>query len=106
MAEPVSNSRTPRILVPAPADERHTHLAWPKVAKTSDGTIVLAYSTGQFYGDHDGGCPAVSVSTDEGATFTSPPILSELGQGEPYTACGNLAIGVTKYKVVVLMAMA
>jgi hypothetical protein len=106
MAEPVSNSGSPRILIPAPADERHAHLAWPKVAKTSDGTIILAYSAGQFHGDHGGGCPAVSVSTDEGATFTPPSILSEFGQGEPYTACGNLAIGVTKENVVVIMAMA
>lgn len=96
----------PRILVSAPSDSRHAHLAWPKLAVTSKGKLILAYSAAQFHGPHGGGCPAVSVSADEGITFSEPQILAKFGNGDTYTHCGNLAIGVTTDDVVILMAMA
>jgi hypothetical protein len=48
----------------------------------------------------------VSVSTDNGTTFGEPQILTEFSDADTYTNCGNLAIGVTKEDVVVLIAMA
>ena len=103
---PTSPLGTPRILVPAPDNERHAHLAWPKLAITSKNDLILAYSAGQSHGPHGAGCPAVSILSDGGATFSEPQILAEFAGGETYTHCGNLAIGVTKNDAVILMAMA
>lgn len=106
MPEPTSPLGTPRVLVPPPEGERHAHLAWPKLAVTSKGDLVLASCAARFHGTHGEGCPAVSVSTDGGDTFSSPQILATFGDGGTYTHCGNLAIGVTADDVVVLLAMA
>ena len=105
MPDPTSPHGSPRILVPAPADPRHAHLGWPKLAVTSKGEYILAYSAGEFHGAHGAGCPAVSISSD-GATFSAPSIIAEFGSGGNYTHCGNLAIGVTKDDAIILMAMA
>ena len=105
MPDPISPLGTPRILVPAPADARHAHLGWPKLAVTSKGDYVLAYSAAQFHGAGGGGCPAVSTSSD-GEAFTDPLILAEFDNGTKYTHCGNLAIGVTSDDTIFLMAMA
>lgn len=96
----------PRVVVAAPAEARYAHLSWPKIARAPDGTLVLAYVAGIFHGTHGGGCPAVSLSTDRGRTFTPPRILMEFGPGQKYTACGNVALGVADDGAVVLLAMA
>ena len=97
---------TARIAVEAPRDKRFAHLSWPKVVRRDDGTIVLAYIAGVFHGDHGGGSPAVSVSTDEGKTFTSPQVLRRFGPEEDYTQSGNLALGIAPDGAFVLLAMA
>jgi len=76
------------------------------MAVTSAGTIILAYSSGEFHGAHGSGCPAVSVSSDDGDSFSEPSILQEFAPGQTYTHCGNLALGVTNDDVIILMAMA
>ena len=106
MPGPTSPLGTPRILVAAPQDPRHAHLAWPKLAITAKYDLILAYSAGQSHGAHGAGCPAVSISSDAGKTFSDPQILTTFAGGETYTHCGNLAIGVTEGNAVVLMAMA
>jgi hypothetical protein len=105
MPDPTSPLGTPRVLIPAPADPRHAHLGWPKIAVTSKGEYVLAYSAAQFHGAHGGGCPAVSTSSD-GITFNDPQILETFDNSSTYTHCGNLAIGVTKDDAIIVMAMA
>ncbi len=96
----------PRLLVPAPEDAAITHLSWPKIVETPDGTLVLAYSAGR--GHNVGGSgPAVSVSTDGGASFSSPHLLAYFPDEDPrYRDCGNLALGVADDGSVVLLAMA
>lgn len=96
----------PRVIVPAPADPAVAHLAWPKVARAPDGTLVVAYVAGRFHGTHGGGCPAVSVSADGGKTFTPPHVLKRYGPGEAYTSGGNVALGVAADGAVVLLSMA
>jgi hypothetical protein len=94
-----------RIAVPAPSEPRFAHLAWPKVIRAKDGTIVLGYLAGTFHGAHGGKSPAVSLSTDQGKTFTPPHILRAFTPGEDYTSSGNLAIGLAEDGAVVLLAM-
>ncbi len=96
----------PRVIVPAPSDPAVAHLSWPKVVRTADGTLVVAYVAGRFHGTHGGGCPAVSVSTDGGKTFTPPHVLKRYGPGEKYTSGGNVALGVAGDGAVVLLSMA
>ena len=96
----------PRLLVPAPADERCAHLSWPKVARASDGTLVLAYVAGRFHGVHGEGCPAVSLSDDGGCTFTPPHVLKHFDAGTRCTAAGNLALGVAEDGALVILSMA
>jgi hypothetical protein len=96
----------PRIVVPAPENPRFAHLAWPKIVKANDGALVLAYSAGRFHGNGGEGCPAVSISTDEGQTFTSPKILREFDQTTRYDNSANSALGVAEDGAVVLLAMA
>ncbi|MCO6048074.1 glycoside hydrolase [Aeoliella sp. ICT_H6.2] len=96
----------PRVLVAAPHDSSIRHLSWPKVVRTPDGTLVAAFIAGSFHGSHGGGCPAVSVSTDEGQTFTAPHILKRYRDGDEYTSAGNVALGVADDGAVVLLSMA
>ncbi len=96
----------PRIIVPAPKDERLAHLAWPKVVVSSEGTIVVGYIAGRFHGNHGEGCPAVSVSADGGKSFTRPHVLKRYGAEDAYTSAGNLAMGLAGDGTVVLLSMA
>lgn len=94
----------PRILVAAADDARFAHLAWPKLARAADGTLILAYSAGVSH--YAKGSPAVSISTDNGETFTGPHVLFECDDGRPFYHCGNLAVGVAGDGAVLLLAMA
>lgn len=96
----------PRVIVAAPENPRFAHLSWPKVVRTKEGTLVVAYVAGRFHGTHGEGCPAVSTSTDGGKTFTPPKILKEYGPKDTYTSGGNVALGVADDGAVVLLSMA
>ena len=95
-----------RIVVAAPGDERHAHLAWPKLVRTRDGALVVAYSAGRFHGNHGEGCPAVSVSTDDGNTFSPPRILKNFDASMDLDNSANTALGVAEDGALVLLAMA
>lgn len=95
-----------RVVVEPPDDPRFAHLSWNKALRTPKGTIVLAYIAGTFHGDHGGGCPAVSRSTDGGQTFTPPKILRQFGPGQDYSHSGNVALGIAEDGALVLLAMA
>jgi hypothetical protein len=97
---------SPRVVVPAPEDPRYAHLAWPKLVKTRDGTLVAAYSAGRFHGNGGEGCPAVSVSRDKGRTFTRPKILRRFDRDDRYDNSANTALGLADDGAVVLLAMA
>jgi hypothetical protein len=94
-----------RIAVAPPEGPRFAHLAWPKAIRAKDGTIILAYLAGTFHGDGGGKSPAISLSTDNGRTFTPPNVLRAFSPGEDYTSSGNLAIGLADDGAVVLLAM-
>jgi len=95
-----------RIAVNAPEDTRISHLSWPKVIKTPDGTILLAYSAGE--GHNIGGSgPAISRSLDGGKTFSPPQLLMRFPDDDPrYLDCGNLALGLANDGSILLLAMA
>lgn len=104
MAQPIAGDYgAPRVVVPAPTDARFAHLAWPKVVKANDGTLVLAYVAGRAH--TVAGCPAVSRSVDGGRTFTAPHVLREFSDKAEYAHCGNVALGVAGDGGVVLLAM-
>jgi len=103
-AEPAAGDfGQPRVIV-SPSDDRLPHLAWPKIVKTRDGTLVLGYVAARTR--TAGGCPAVSLSHDGGRTFTKPHLLAEFGEGKEYLHSGNLAIGVAGDGAIVVLAMA
>jgi hypothetical protein len=85
------NGDTVRIAVSPAGNPRFAHLAWPKAVRTADGTIILGYQAGTHHGNES--CPAVSISTDGGKTFTAPQILREFGKGKDYENSGNMALG-------------
>lgn len=91
-----------RVAVGPLDNERFRHLAWPKAVRTAEGTIVLGYQIGTHHGD--GSCPAVSISTDEGKTFSKPHILREFGPGTEYTNSGNMAIGLAHDGAVIILS--
>lgn len=95
---------TVRIAIPAPKNPRFAHLAWPKVVRAADGTIVVGYLAGAYHGGT--GCPAVSISTDQGKTFSEPQILREFGEGKDYFNSGNLGLAVADDGSIALLAMA
>lgn len=95
-----------RIAVAPVTVPRFAHLSWVKAIRTRSGTIVLTYIAGTFHGNHGGGSPAVSRSTDGGATFDAPRVLREFGPGLDYTQSGNLALGAATDGALVLLAMA
>ena len=106
LAEPLEGDfGRPRLLVPAPKDARFAHLSWPKVATCLDGTLVVACSAGRFHVSGGEGCPAVSISTDGGETFSAPHIVGKFTRGDECDHCGNLALGVAEDGSVVLLAM-
>ena len=94
-----------RIVVPAPENERFAHLSWPKIVTAPDGTLVTAYIAGRKHVNGDG-CPAVSVSTDNGKTFSKPKILRKFDSTKRYQHGANLALGVADDGAIVLMVMA
>lgn len=96
------NGDVVRIAVEPPTNRRFEHLAWPKAVQTADGTIVLGYLAGTHHGDES--CPAVSVSTDGGKTFSAPNVLREFGPGKDYTNSGNMALGLAHDGSVLLLA--
>ena len=91
-----------RIAVQPSDNPRFAHLAWPKAVRTADGTIVLGYQIGTHHGD--GSCPAVSLSTDDGKTFSAPHVLREFGPGMEYTNSGNMAIGLAHDGAVIILS--
>ena len=95
-----------RIIVEAPKNPRFAHLAWPKIVKTRDGTLVLAYSAGRYHASGGEGCPAVSISKDKGMTWSPPKILREFDQSMLLNNSANTALGVADDGSVVLLAMA
>ncbi len=95
----------PRIVVPAAEEERFAHLSWPKIVTAPDGTLVTAYIAGRKHVNGDG-CPAISISTDQGKTFSKPRILREFDNTKPYQHGANLALGVADDGAVVLLVMA
>jgi len=95
-----------RVAVPPIDDDRHIHLSWPKAIQTSDGTIILAYLAGRFHGTHGEHSPAVSISKDNGKTFSKPHILREFSAETAYTESGNLAMGIAEDGAVIILAMA
>lgn len=97
-----SDGGTVRVAVAPPAGERFPHLAWPKAVRTPDGTIVLGYQIGTHHGDNS--CPAVSLSTDDGKTFSAPHVLKEFNPGMEYTNSGNMAIGLAHDGAVILLS--
>ena len=94
-----------RVAVPPSANLRWAHLSWPKALRSHDGTIILAYLAGEFHGAGGGKSPAVSLSTDNGRTFGATHVLREFGPGLESTSSGNLALGLTEDRAVVLLAM-
>jgi len=70
----------PRLLIAAPENSRFSHLAWPKVCQTKDGTLVVAFVAARAHTLD--GCPAVSVSTDGGTSFTRPHIFKEFDSSQ------------------------
>jgi hypothetical protein len=95
-----------RIAVAPPDDARFAHLSWNKVVRTPKGTVVLAYIAGTFHGNHGGGSPAVSRSTDGGQTYSAPQVLREFAPGLEQTHSGNLAMGIAEDGALVVLAMA
>lgn len=96
------NGDVVRVAVAPPENPRFEHLAWPKAVRTADGTIVLGCLAGTHHGNES--CPAVSLSTDGGKTFTSPQVLREFGPGKDYTNSGNMALGLAHDGAVLLLA--
>jgi len=96
----------PVVIVPAPADLSIAHVAWPKVTRTPDGTLIVAAIAGEFHGPHGGGCPVVSFSTDEGQTFSPLQVLKRYHKKAEYTSGGNCALGIAEDGAVVLLSMA
>lgn len=91
-----------RIAVRPTDNARYAHLAWPKAVRTADGTIVLGYQAGTHHGNES--CPAVSISTDGGKTFTAPQVLREFGKGRDYENSGNMALGIAHDGAVILLS--
>lgn len=96
----------PAVIVHAPEESRFAHLSWPKVVKTGDGALVVAYIAGRFHGTHGEGSPAISISTDGGKSFSKPNVLKQYGPKDTYTSAGNVAIGLAEDGAVVLLSMA
>jgi len=96
------NGDSVRVAVTPPTNPRFEHLAWPKAVRTADGTIVLGYLAGTHHGSES--CPAVSISTDGGKSFTQPQVLREFGPGKDYGNSGNMALGIAHDGAVLLLA--
>ncbi len=97
---------SPEVIVASPADPATRHLSWPKIVRAGNGTLILGYSAG--VGHNRGGSGlAISLSKDDGQTFTSPKLLCYYPRDDArYRDVGNLALGVGKDGVIILLAMA
>jgi hypothetical protein len=93
---------TVRIAIAPPSNPRFEHLAWPKAVRTRDGTIVVGFQAGTHHGNES--CPAVSISTDAGKTFSAPNVLREFGPNTEYTNSGNMALGLAHDGSVLLLS--
>ncbi|WP_234567089.1 sialidase family protein [Rhodohalobacter sp. 614A] len=101
----IANS-TPSIVIPSPNDSRIAHLSWPKIIRTAKGNLVVAYSAGVGH-NRGGSGPAVSVSRDNGKTFTPPKLLGYYPEDdERYKDAGNFALGTASDGAIILLAMA
>lgn len=96
--------RTPVRVAVETTDPRYQHLSWPKMLRASDGAIVVAFVAGESH--WDGGSPAVSISHDNGRTFSPPHILKSFGKGDPLEHCGNIALGRADDGALLVLAMA
>jgi len=96
------NGDTVRIAVSPAGNPRFAHLAWPKAVRTANGTIVLGYQAGTHHGNQS--CPAVSISTDGGKTFSPPQVLREFGKGKDYENSGNMALGLAHDGAVIMLS--
>jgi hypothetical protein len=95
-----------KVVVAGPEEERVRHLSWPKIVRTANGTLVLGYSAG--IGHNRGGSGlAVSVSKDDGLSFSPPKLLTYFPDDDRrYDDMGNLAMGLADDgKSVVILAM-
>ncbi|NLL84544.1 MAG: exo-alpha-sialidase [Lentisphaerae bacterium] len=94
------------VIVPSPGDNAFRHLSWPKIVRTDNGTLVLAYSAGIGHNQGSSGL-AISLSVDNGNSFSAPKLLCQYPQeGEPYLDVGNLALGNGTDGSIILLAMA
>tara|TARA_R110002096_G_scaffold199271_2_gene383083 strand:+ start:411 stop:1484 length:1074 start_codon:yes stop_codon:yes gene_type:complete len=94
------------VIVPSPEETRIQHLSWPKITRTKSGVLVLAYSAG--IGHNQGGSGlAVSISKDEGQSFSPPKVLTYFPDDDDrYDDMGNLAMGTSEDgKSVLILAM-
>ena len=85
----------------SPGNAAHRHLAWNKVVRAADGTVILAYLGGERHGGRKG--LYIHTSSDDGETF-SPARLLWWGD-DSYPNLGNAALGVTPLGSVVVIAM-
>ncbi|MGI6495739.1 MAG: sialidase family protein [Kiritimatiellia bacterium] len=95
----------PRVAVEPPRDPALCHLAWPKLVRLPDGTMVLSCVAAAR---HSGGRGrvAVAVSADDGGTFSPPAFPPDPPGAEPWTDRGNNAMGVAPDGAVLLFGMA
>jgi hypothetical protein len=91
-----------RVAVGPTSDPGLVHLAWPKAIRAQDGTIILGYQIGTHHGD--GSSPAVSLSTDNGKTFSAPHVLRKFGPDQEYSNSGNMALGLAHDGSVILIS--
>ena len=92
----------PRVIVPAPTETARQHLAWPKVVRTANGKLVVACVSASKHAGNAGGLEAVAVSADDGATFSALNVLAKPEGDSKWTEGGNLALGASGNRVVML----
>ena len=72
---------------------------------TENGTIIASYIAARFHGSGGEGCPAISISTDSGATLSPPRIVHRFSAGDTFDHSGNTALGIARDGAIVLLAM-
>ena len=95
----------PKLAVEPPPNPRFAHLAWPRMVRTKEGTIIASYIAARYHGSGGEGSPAISISRDGGKTLTSPHIIHEFSADSEYTHSGNTALGIAADGAIVLLAM-
>ena len=104
LAQPKSSLGEPFVAIPAPNIDKYTHLAWPKMVKINDSSLIVALCAGELHGPPSS--PAVAISTDKGKTFSNMTVLKEFTSSSFYTSCGNVALGKDNEGKASLLAMA